>query len=178
MADSNLEFQLRTQALLEFYKEQCAHGRHTETQRHGVATMFLGAAGILLSVIGALRFSLYSIPLALCVVWLGLFGNRFIFRYGVKWDELSERRNHYRKEIQKVLSIPDAKAPSHPGRQTIRSYWQLTFLAIAAVGALCGLLAALAAYQRTLPCPAERESRSLRAQLAGCEAGEAPRRQG
>lgn len=64
--------------MLELYKEHCAHGRHLESQRSTVASMFLTASGILLSVAGALKLSLASLPLAICVVGLAYYAKQFV----------------------------------------------------------------------------------------------------
>lgn len=56
------------EVLIELYKENCVHGRHIEAQRSVVATMFLTSSGILLSIIGALKFKPESLLLAVCVI--------------------------------------------------------------------------------------------------------------
>ena len=95
----------RLQVIVELYKEQCAHGRHTETQRHAASSMFLTAAGALIAVIGAMKFTWQAAPLAVCVVFLGVYAHRFIGVYERKWDELSYRRNHYRELMQSETGL-------------------------------------------------------------------------
>jgi hypothetical protein len=167
--DPRVDEGLKVQAMLEFYKEQCVHGRHIEAQRHAVAAMFLGAAGILLSVVGALRFSLQSLPLALCIVGLGIFAKRFIARYAEKWDDLKRRRRQYREAIQGPLGIAGAER-ADDGKRGIRDYWRHTFTAVIVAGAICLALTATIAWVRTRPCGPGADGVALLEQLAGCGA--------
>src|SRR5881296_1940709 len=92
-------------ALLEFYKEQCSHGRHTEAQREAVSRLLLTAAAALFAVMGTLNFSILSAPVALLFFALGILGRRFMRIYEEKWKEAEYRRNHYRTEIERVGGI-------------------------------------------------------------------------
>lgn len=125
-------------ALLEMYKEHCAHGRHLETQRSAVASMFLTASGVLLSVAGALEFKLASLPLAACVVGMAYFAKQFISVYAEKWDETCERRRYYREQMEELSGAK--RGQFSKGSRRLRRYWVWTFNAVLVVGTVTTLL--------------------------------------
>jgi hypothetical protein len=154
---SNEEKQRQLQALLALYGEQCAHGRHTETQRHGVSVMFLTIAGVFLSVIGSMGFSLSMSPLAVGIILLGLYAHKFVAEFEKKWETASRKRDHYRWAItdltkikdapgsKKRPQVPDADASKEPvagasKEKVLRVYWRRTFLAVIAAGVTCLLI--------------------------------------
>jgi hypothetical protein len=140
--------QLRLQALLALYNEQCAHGRHTELQRHGVSVMLLTVAGVFISVMGTMRFSIDMAPLALCVILVGLFARGFLREFEKKWDRVSVGRDHYRKQVERLAGIDPvreetyqaAQAEERKKRKTLRIYWRTTFGVVALAGLLCLLI--------------------------------------
>jgi hypothetical protein len=104
-------------ALIEFYKEQCEHGRHTESQRQQVSTLLLSITTALIGLMGALKFSPSCLPLALSLILVGVFGWFFMGKYELKWEETKARRKFYREEIQAKAEVPD---PATPRSQTSR----------------------------------------------------------
>lgn len=140
------------QVLLELYKEQCSHGRHTEGQRHLVSAMFLTAAGVLLTVASTNKFSLEMWPICVSVSTLGLLGLMFSRVYEIKWDETGVRRHYYREQLEDLTGIlpiplgfvprssPLAKAPKKKPFARLRIYWRLTFLFVIVVGLLATTL--------------------------------------
>lgn len=135
----------RLQVITELYKEQCAHGRHTETQRHAASAMFLAFAGALMAVIGAMKFAWQAAPLAVCLIFLGSYARRFIGVYERKWDELSFRRAHYRKLMQGETGLQPIDETIDPaarnrGLPRLRDYWKQTFRGVSIAGFACLLV--------------------------------------
>lgn len=145
---SDLSSATQVQALLELYKEQCSHGRHTEAQRHLVTAMFLTAAGALLTIVSFNHFARWTWPLAACVCVLGLLGLGFARVFEIKWNELSRRRNYYREQVEDLAGIeamPEDYVPRHlkadelPPKHKfsrLRVYWRLTFVFVIGAGLL------------------------------------------
>lgn len=124
--------------LIELYKEHCAHGRHIESQRSAVASMFLTATGILLSVIGALEFGPGSLPLAASVIGLAYFAKKFVATYAAKWDETGQRRRHYRAQMEQISGA--AQGPPASSGGTLRRHWERTFDIVLAIGLVVTLI--------------------------------------
>jgi hypothetical protein len=122
-------------ALINFYNEQCTHGRHTESQRQGITTILAGAAAGLIGLMGTLKFSLYSLPFAILIILIGVFGWQFMQIYHYKWEELSTRRDSYRKEIESEANIAPVGGGASKGR--LRKLWKATFLGIILFGITC-----------------------------------------
>jgi hypothetical protein len=144
-----VEQERKLHALLTLYSEQCTHGRHTELQRHAVSAMFLTAAGVFISVIGAMKFTLSMAPLACCVILLGFYARRFVREYENKWDQAGMRRNRYRADIEKLIyppPSPEGQGQNQPAADgskkthTLRGYWRNTFTAVVVAGAVCLLI--------------------------------------
>ena len=82
--------------------------------------MFLTGAGALIAVMGAMKFSWQTFPLALCVIFLGIYAKIFVGVYAIKWTELSDRRNHYREEMERLsrtCKIPNDKDSAFKNKQ-------------------------------------------------------------
>jgi hypothetical protein len=124
--------------LLEFYKEQCSHGRHIESQRQAACTLLLTAGGALIALMGTLKFSIHCAPIACLLFALGWFGKRFVQVYELKWEESSERRNYYREAIETVTGISNPQVARAPG--TLRKFWRGTFDGLIFTGVLCLLI--------------------------------------
>jgi hypothetical protein len=140
----DLTIATKVQALLELYKEQCTHGRHTESQRHLVTAMFLTASGALLTIVSYNKFETWVWPLAGSVCVLGLIGMGFAHVFEIKWEESGLRRNHYRKQVESLTGIdtydPDEKPPKKkPSKHRFarhRYFWRLTFVFVISAGAV------------------------------------------
>lgn len=142
----DLDTATKMQALLDLYKEQCSHGRHTESQRHLVTAMVLTAAGALLAVVSSNGFQPWAWPLAACVALLGLLGLGFARVYEIKWDEAGRRRNYYREQLQDLAGIasmpkdyvprnlPEKQKPRKHRFSRLRDYWRITFLFVTFAG--------------------------------------------
>jgi hypothetical protein len=140
-------------ALLEIYKEHCAHGRHLETQRSAVASMFLAASGVLLSVAGALDFKLASLPLAVCVIGMAYFAKQFISVYAEKWDETCERRRYYREQMEELSGAERGNFVKSSRR--LRRYWEWTFNAILVIGTVITFLILVRGYATNNLCTSD-----------------------
>jgi len=128
----------RLGTLIELYKEQCSHGRHTEAQRQAAGTLLLTAGGALIALMGALQFSIHCAPIAGLLLGLGVFGKRFMGVFEKKWEETSGRRDFYRTEIERITGTPTPNVTSSKG--LLRAFWKRTFDAVVITGIVCLLL--------------------------------------
>lgn len=142
----------KLQVLSELYKEQCAHGRHTETQRQAVSSIFITFFGVFISVIGARNFALSTLPLALCIVALGYYAQQFLKVYEQRWDELSHRRTHYRREMQVLTGVSSIKEGVKKPRPRLRNYWRMTFLVMSIIGAMLSAIILFVNQNELLEC--------------------------
>jgi len=108
--------------------------------------MFLAASGVFISVIGALKFTLSAAPLAILVIFLGLYANRFVAVYEQKWDELTVRRHFYREKLEALVDIPSISDSAYQkiyksGKKLrLRHYWRNTFYVVSLSGIVCLLI--------------------------------------
>lgn len=123
--------------LLELYKENCTHGRHIESQRSAVSSMFLTAAGVLLSVVGALKLAPGTLPLAICVIGLAYFAKRFVKMYSLTYHETSRRRRHYRERMEEISGAEHC--PPLISGVTLRHHWAGTFDLVLLIGTVVSL---------------------------------------
>ena len=129
------------QILLELYKEQTAHGRHTETQRLEVTKFILVAVAALLGVIGTMKFSIHCIPLSLAIIYLGTFGRRMTEIYVERFDGHMERARAFRIEIDKL--VPQARiqaiisANKVVKSERLRDFWIRIHRALIVLGMAC-----------------------------------------
>jgi len=77
--------------LLELYKEEQTHARHTETQRLEVTKFLLVGVGVLLGFMGTLKFSIYCLPFGVVITLLGLIGVRITATYVDRFDDHRKR---------------------------------------------------------------------------------------
>ena len=127
---------------LEFYKEHCTHGRHTETQRQTVTTFLFAAAGGLVALMGALHFSIQCLPIALLLFSLGVFGSKFVKVYEIKWDETAAKRRLYRQKILSLLEEGDCGSSASAKTTTVRlrTYWRRAFMGVWIASLVCIVL--------------------------------------
>ena len=154
----------RLAPLIEFYKEQCTHGRHTETQRQAAGALLLAAAGGLIAIMGTLRFSIHCFPLAFLVVGLGIFGWLFMRVFEDKWTGTEERRNHYRKDVERIAEIlpPEVAGSSH----SLRRFWRGTFHAVTVTGIVCLFIVSSVAWVRYIREPSRSFPEAILKQIA------------
>ena len=94
------------QFFLEMFKEEHTHARHTETQRLEVTKFILGAVGVLLALMGALKFSIYSLPFGVVIILLGIVGVMVTATYIKRFDVRRSRARAFRREIDLLLAPP------------------------------------------------------------------------
>ena len=136
-----MPMEAREQWMIEAFKEEQTHARHTEMQRLEVTKFILGAVAALLGVMGAVTFSTYSIPLALGGIFLGWFGWRLTEVYVSRFDDHRNRARVLRAEIDsavggKVREIL-AKHPIDKAQGRVREFWNRLHMAIMIFGVLC-----------------------------------------
>ena len=126
-------------AVTALYNEQCAHGRHTETQRSALTTILLSASGVLVALMGTLKFSIHCIPVAFALISTGLLGRRFVDIYEKKWIETGDRRNFYRDEMQRTGGFGPPK-DSNSTKGQLRKLWRNAFSGVVIFGIACLVL--------------------------------------
>jgi fatty acid desaturase len=143
------------QFLVELYKEEQTHARHTEVQRLEVTKFILVAVGVLIGLMASLKFSIYCIPFGVLIVALGFIGNTVTSTFVKRFDDHRNRARAFRREIDKLVS-PAGKAELVLGENRmdktdrLRSFWERINRGIMLVGAVCLLCNLLAVWTRVL----------------------------
>lgn len=134
------------------YKEQCAHGRHTEGQRHLVTAMLLGASGVFMGIASTNGFTIEMLPLAVTVSIMGILGIFFARAYEAKWDEITVKRRYYREKLEDIVDISPIPKDYIPRNMPadmeikrrrftrLRVFWNLTFVLVIIVGGVASAL--------------------------------------
>jgi hypothetical protein len=94
----------KAEFMVELYKEQIAQGRHTESQRLEVTKFLAAGVAALASVMGGLKFSVYTIPISVAIIYLGFFGRRFTAIYVNRFEIHMKRARAFRKEADDLLA--------------------------------------------------------------------------
>jgi uncharacterized protein (DUF2126 family) len=131
----------REQWMIEAFKEEQSHARHTETQRLEVTKFILAAIAALLGVMGALKFSVYAAPLAVAVIFLGRLGRRLTEVYVNRFDDHRDRARALRAEIdsavggkvQQILHLHRIDK----SQGSVREFWNRLHTAVMIFGVLC-----------------------------------------
>lgn len=139
----------RLTAVTALYNEQCAHGRHTETQRATLTTILLSAAGVLVGLIGTLKFSIHCIPVTFALISTGLLGRRFVEIYEQKWEETSDRRNFYRGEMETIGRFGTPTVVPNSSKKQLRRLWRHAFSGVVIFGIACLVLTIALSMMRT-----------------------------
>jgi hypothetical protein len=129
------------QLMLEVFKDEQSRARHSETQRLEVTKFILAAAAALLGVMGVLKFSIGSIPLAIATIYLGWFGRRFTKIYVSRFDDHTRRARGLRTALDtaaggKVQEILEEN-PIDQSVGSVRDFWNQLHTALMIFGALC-----------------------------------------
>jgi hypothetical protein len=136
------------QFFLELYKEQTAHGRHTEMQRQQMTQLILTISTALLGVMAALKFSIHCLPLALAMIYLGSFGRRFTLAYVERFDGHMSRARALRKAVDQQVASGGAQNifDNNPVTKStrLREFWLGLHRAIQILGAICVIVNLLA----------------------------------
>ena len=128
--------------LLELFKEEQTHARHTETQRLEVTKFLLVAVGALLGLMGTLKFSIYCLPFGAVIMLLGLIGLTITSTYVDRFDDHRQRARAFRHEIDQMVSPPGVARrvlDHHKIRkeERVRAFWTKINFGVVTLGALC-----------------------------------------
>jgi hypothetical protein len=128
--------------LLELYKEEQTHARHTEVQRLEVTKFILVAVGVLVGFMATLKFSIYCLPFGLLTIALGFIGLKVTATYVQRFDDHRSRARAFRSEIDQIV-VPAHKAhqilKDHVLDKTdrLRTFWQALNKGVIVLGAIC-----------------------------------------
>lgn len=128
--------------LLELFKEEQTHARHTETQRLEVTKFILVTAGVLVAFMGSLKFSVYCLPFGPLIMLLGVVGLAVTSTYVERFDAHRARARAFRAKIDEMLN-PTGYAKDilkdHPvvKEERVRSFWEKINHGVIALGAVC-----------------------------------------
>ena len=138
----------KDQFFMELYKEQTSQSRHIETQRQQVTQLILTVTTALLGVMAALKFSIYCLPLAAALIYLGGFGRRFTLTYVERFDGHMNRARALRKAIDQEVASGGAQSIFDDNPVTrkarLRDFWLRFHVAVQILGAICLILNLLA----------------------------------
>jgi hypothetical protein len=87
-------------ALIELYKENTAHGRHTESQRQLVTTILVTFVGAILGLLGTRSFDIYLLPLAVFIIPVGVFGKAIVAKLKERFEYHMAMAKAFRTEIE------------------------------------------------------------------------------
>lgn len=141
------------QFLLELYKEEQTHARHTETQRLEVTKFILVVVGVLVGFMGTLRFSIYCLPFGILIIALGFIGLTVTSTYVQRFDDHRKRARAFRSEIDKMVT-PAGKAEEVLSlhridkNERLRTFWERINRGVITLGAICLLCNLLAVWAR------------------------------
>jgi C4-dicarboxylate transporter len=132
--------------LLELYKEENTHARHTETQRLEVNKFLLGLASAFVAFMGALKFSIFCLPFGLAIIAIGFVGLAITKTYIQRFDDHRERARALRTEIDSETAPKNVAKPiidNHPMVKQqgtrVRSFWEMINFAVMILGVGCFL---------------------------------------
>jgi TM2 domain-containing membrane protein YozV len=128
--------------LLELYKEEQTHARHTETQRLEVTKFLLTGVGVLLGFMGALKFSIYCLPFGVDIILLGLIGVAITATYVDRFDDHRKRARALRAEIDQMVTPPGfAKSVFAVNKirkaERVRDFWTRINYGVVILGVIC-----------------------------------------
>jgi hypothetical protein len=143
------------QFLLEIYKEENAHARHTEVQRLEVTKFLLVLAGAFVALMGALKFSIYCLPFGVLIIFLGMIGAKITDTYVTRFDDHRRRARAMRAQIDSMTKPPNVAMPiviahpiSTPPNSRVRSFWTQISYSMMALGIVCVACNLCAVYAR------------------------------
>jgi hypothetical protein len=137
------------QFLLELYKEEQTHARHTEVQRLEVTKFILVAVGVLIGFMATLKLSIYCLPFEVLILALGFIGLTVTSTYVTRFDDNRKRARAFRSEIDQFV-VPAGKAElvlsgnRLDKTERLRSFWERINRGVIVLGAICLLCNLLA----------------------------------
>jgi hypothetical protein len=158
--------------MMEFYREENTHARHTEMQRLEVTKFLLAAAAALLGVMGALKFSIHCVPLALGMMYLGWFGQRMLEVHASRFDDHRKRARAARRFVDHTVGQNELgkiidKYPIDKSVGRVRHFWESINRALIVFGFLCLCWILMTVVVRS-SCRPEGFWKSLQGQIVGC----------
>jgi hypothetical protein len=99
--------------LQSYYDEHAAQARNHEGQRERATNLILSIAGLLVGFVTFAKLSLWSLPAAICVVLLGIFG--FVFA-GKHYE-----RFRYHTQIMEAIRLEIERVSNHHPKITPKS---------------------------------------------------------
>jgi len=92
--------------LQSYYDEHAAHARNHEEQRERATNLILSIAGLLVGLVTFAKLSLLSLPAAICIVLLGIFGFVFAGKHYERFRYHTAIMEAIRLEIERMSSDP------------------------------------------------------------------------
>lgn len=132
------------QFLLELYKEEQTHARHTETQRLEVTKFLLLIVGALVGFMGTLKFSIYCLPFGILIVSLGFIGRTVTSTYIKRFDDHRTRARAFRTRIDEMVTPAGIARPilkehpmTKPNNDRVRTFWIKINNGVIVLGFVC-----------------------------------------
>jgi xanthosine utilization system XapX-like protein len=98
--------------LQSYYDEHAAQARNHEEQRERATNLILSIAGLLVGLVTFAKLSLLSLPAAICIVLLGIFGFVFAGKHYERFRYHTQIMEAIRLEIERVSDDPNIKPKS------------------------------------------------------------------
>ncbi len=141
------------QFLIELYKEEQTHARHTEVQRLEVTKFILVAVGVLVGFMATLKFSIYCLPFGALILALGFIGRTVTSTLVQRFDDHRTRARAFRHQIDQLVTPPGkAESVLSSNRldktERLRSFWERINRGVIVLGAICLFCNLLAIWAR------------------------------
>ena len=138
-----------TKALLKLYREERTQGRQSETQRSTIANFIITISAVVLGFLVQKGFTMESLPLAILLIGLGIYGAVISVKLYERWEYHMRRAKCWRTRVDELN--PDAgiercrkkarkeQKEKHPILWKIKLHWLwlILHISIALSGVVC-----------------------------------------
>ncbi len=127
------------QLLVEIFKEENTHARHTETQRLEVTKFILVAGAALFGAMATLQFDRAKCrPLAYALIFLGFTALMLTIVYGMRFDDHRTRARAMRDALATSILSKESKdiLPPIDKSLSVRAFWLALDVAIILFGVI------------------------------------------
>ena len=95
--------------LISFYKERNTSARNSEAQRTNITNFVITISGALLALIGYIGFLIYTLPIAIIIVILGIYGAIMSAKLYERFQYHNSVAKSYERQINELCPRVDIK---------------------------------------------------------------------
>lgn len=135
--------------LISFYKERNTSSRNSEAQRTNITHFVITISGALLALIGYIGFLIYTLPIAIIIVMLGIYGAIMSAKLYERFQYHNSVAKSYERRINELCPRVDTKLlirsvrKEHKKRfprlynMRLNKLWLLLHISIISLGIIC-----------------------------------------